>query len=82
PNQTQNHTFLQTFFSTTQTNPTGTPLNSEAYDYSMEKLTPEAGRRFFASQRNTDSRHDASQAKCTARHDPPPPNTNRQLSLP
>jgi hypothetical protein len=37
PNQTQNHTFLQTFFSTTQTNPTGTPLNSEACDYNMEK---------------------------------------------
>ncbi|RAR49122.1 UNVERIFIED_CONTAM: hypothetical protein C7454_1311, partial [Acidovorax defluvii] len=29
-------TFLQTFFSTTQIFPTGTPLNSEACDYSME----------------------------------------------
>jgi hypothetical protein len=37
PNQTQNHTFLQTFFSTTQIFPTGTPLNSEACNYSMEK---------------------------------------------
>jgi len=27
---------LQSFFSTTQIFPTGTPLNSEACDYSME----------------------------------------------